>query len=279
MKNVSRKISTPRVAALLLFFTSVLIFLVVMWKTSPYRLLRPYLPQFAARLVKASEFRYAADKSHLEIRIPAAQSALQEDFWIDQIPVTLSAYQVCVAQGSCVPAHYRYYYDKFENNPLYGILPVSFVSWDEARLFCQSEGGDLPTELQWNLAAGMQQRNRYPWGNSEPSLDVANFDGFYQGLTPAGWLPEGASPYGVLDMGGNIREWVLDPFISETYTDMRPAAEVKQSLLGADASDRVLKGGGSSDYPIALEVQTHQWHGKNSPGANRGFRCAYPVIE
>ncbi len=108
-------------------------------------------------------------------------------------------------------------------------------------------------------------------------MAVANFDGYYQGLIPAGWLPKGASPYGVLDMGGNIREWVLDVFVNETYIDSRPADEIQQeSTILAVSGERILKGGSASDYPSALELRNHQWHTQSSPGANRGFRCVYP---
>lgn len=271
-----RSIKIFKISAYFLFSGSLILFLGTMIKTSPYRLLRPYLPLAAEKYVKDTEFRYSKEKSHLEIKIPAQQTALQEDFWIDQIPVTIASYKHCVSEGSCNPPHYRNSFTKYYTNPLYQFLPVSFVSWNEALTYCQSEGGSLPSELQWNMAAGYNQKNLYPWGDEEPSMALANYDGYYQGLIPAGWLPRGASPYGVLDMGGNVREWMIDIFIRENYIDMRTPDAIFQDTIQLSEAERILKGGSSSDLPKILEVKSHQWHGQNSPGFNRGFRCVYP---
>ena len=267
---------TFRIAAFLLFSGSLILFFGTMIKTSPYRLLRPYIPFTASKYVLNTEFRYSQNKTHLEIRIPAEQTELRQDFWIDQIPVTIASYKHCVSKGSCNPPHYRNYFTKYYSNPVYRFLPVSFVSWNEALAYCQSEGGNLPSELQWNMAAGYAQNNLYPWGDEEPSMALANFDGYYQGLIPAGSLPQGASPFGVLDMGGNVREWMIDVFIRENYTDTRSPDVIFQTTVQLSEAERILKGGSSSDLPKTLEVKTHQWHGQNSPGFNRGFRCVYP---
>lgn len=176
----------------------------------------------------------------------------EEVFYIDQIPVTIDAYQNCVRSGNCASAHYRNEYRKYAVNPIYGSLPVTFVTWHEARQYCISAGGDLPTIAQWESAAG---DGIYSWGDTYPSPAKANIDGWYQSHIPAGWLPKGASPYGVLDMTGNVREWVLD--------------ENEDGAKG-------LKGGSYQDAWSSVKSEKTYYHEPNSSGFNRGFRCVYP---
>ena len=244
-----------------IFLTAILFFMGTAIKTSPYRLLRPYSLLTARHLI-STQSRLSADKSQWQILIPATQSGSDTDFWIDQIPITIAAYMKCVTEETCSPPHYRGYFSKYTENILYRNYPITYISWQEAKKYCEIHHGTLPTEAQWMTAAGIKFGIRYPWGDEEPNFALANYDGFYQGLTPAGWLPQGASPYGMLDMAGNIREWTLDAYFPNDKT-------------GGD-TDRILKGGSSSDYPQTLEITAFQWHSEQSAGFNRGFRCVYP---
>lgn len=248
---------TPATA--LFFALASAFFLAVAWKTSPYRALRPALPAITEKYIAGEHVR-SRDGLHWLIKIPAHNSGLEADYWIDQIPVTTNAYLKCVDAGQCPPPHHRGYFRRYVDELIYRLNPVSYISWSEADQYCAWLGGSLPTEAQWRAAAGNE---RYPWGDQEPNLTRANFDGYYQGLTPAGWLPLGASPYGVLDMAGNVREWVLDE-----YTEQR-------GINPAGDTDRILKGGSSSDFATTLENDNIQWHSQNSAGFNRGFRCVY----
>ena len=243
-----------------IFLVAILFFIGTAIKTSPYRLLRPYSVITARHLI-STQSQLSDDKSRWLVLIPAAQSGSESNFWIDQIPITIAAYMKCVTEEKCTPPHYRGYFEKYTDNILYRNYPITYVSWQEAKNYCEIHQGTLPTESQWMIAAGITFGFRYPWGDEEPNFALANYDGFYQGLTPAGWLPQGASPYGVLDMAGNVREWTLDPYSSDDNT-------------GGD-TDRILKGGSSSDYPQTLEITAFQWHSEKSAGFNRGFRCVY----
>ena len=235
---------------------AVIFFSIVLLKTSPYRLLRPY--EFFGARIGISSRTIAGTRLLL---IPGEKTRDRIAFEIDQRPVTIRAYLDCVSAGKCSPPHYPGYFQKYIRNPFYRDFPVTYVSVSQARTYCAAQGGTIPTAAQWEDAAGAQlDSSRYPWGADPPTIQRANFDGLYQGLIPSGWLPAGASPFGVLDMAGNIREWV-----SDTVPNENPEWE----------DENLLKGGGSSDFPNQLEIGAWQVHSGASAGFNRGFRCVY----
>ncbi len=96
----------------------------------------------------------------------------------------------------------------------YADHPVVEVSWYGARAYCKWAGKRLPTEEEWQQAAGGR---RYPWGDQQADAGgvrranydqgVSQSDG-YERSAPVGSFPQGASPYGALDMAGNVWEWV-----------------------------------------------------------------------
>ena len=231
------------------------LFILMIFLSSPYRMLRPY-EIFGKNLPEKSGQKTRIINGRKAVLVKGDE--FTDDFYIDQIPVSIGSYKNCTASGACKYQHYHDHYTKYWTSKWYEIFPVTFVTWMESQNYCQSAGGDLPTAHQWDLAAGSALNYDYPWGRSLPTIANANIDGYYQFLTPAGWLPEGASPYGVLDMTGNVREWVLD----EIYPDN---------------DNKLLKGG--SDYDNFTNGKIESWfdHGPTSSGINRGFRCVYPV--
>ncbi len=146
-------------------------------------------------------------------------------FWIMQTEVTNAQYERCVAAKVCIKPN-NDIWDKAE----FKEYPVVNVDWNQANEYAKWVGGRLPTEAEWEKAARGSQGRVYPWGNQWDGnrLNYCNEgcnyewkdstvnDG-YARTAPVGSYPQGASPYGALDMAGNVWEWVADWYDSEYY--------------------------------------------------------------
>jgi len=100
--------------------------------------------------------------------------------------------------------------------------PVTQVSWYGAQAYCAWAGARLPTEAEWEKAARDTDGHSFPWGSEPPDCDKAQY-GDCDGATEAvGSKPAGTSPYGVLDMGGNVWEWVAN-WYDPAYYGFSPA--------------------------------------------------------
>jgi serine/threonine-protein kinase len=213
-------------------------------------------------------------------------SVFLDSFWIDQTEVTNGMYNRCVQSGECTQPAVKTYY----GDPSYANHPVIYVSWVDANIYCAWADRRLPTEAEWEKAAiwdpEKNEKRIYPWGNdfdcTKGNFEGAKCDGF-TGTAPVGSFPSGASPYGALDMGGNVWEWVHDAFIetdplsgrTQNYYAISPAYNPQ----GVDPSStiyRVMRGGawkmnfgfGRSAYRL--------WFGLDDLYDIAGFRCAFP---
>lgn len=152
------------------------------------------------------------------------------------------------------------------DTPAYKSHPVVFVRWDDARIYCEWAGRRLPTEAEWEKAARGTDTRAFPWGNAIPTNQLANFNA--TGTVAVGRYPKGASPYGVLDMTGNVWEWISSVYKSYPYN----FGDGRENLNSA--GDRVLRG--SSWYNDIANLRL-TYRGRSIPNdvSNRvGFRCA-----
>ena len=209
-----------------------------------------------------------------------------DSFWIDQTEVTNAMYNRCVEAGACKqPAVITYY-----NDPVCSNHPVNYVSWEYAKTYCAWAGRRLPTEAEWEKAASWDpvknEKRLYPWGNDfdckKGNFEDSACDGF-AGTASVGSFLSGASPYGALDMGGNVWEWVHDAFIetdplsggTQNYYSISPSSN-PQGVDPSTSMYRVMRGGawkinfgfGRSAYRL--------WFGLDDSYDFAGFRCAYP---
>ena len=188
-------------------------------------------------------------------------------FWIDRTEVTVGAYRACVDKRVCArPATTSGLCTYDLDDP---DLPVSCVHWHDAETYCHFIGRRLPHETEWELAARGPFWVRYPWGNATTCTTAVTLlhDGTARscsGKRPAkvGTHPQGASPFGVLDMSGNVEEWTAD-----WYAELGGAAP-------RSGAARVLRGGGWLSGPSAARTTSRDWGSAMEAGPNVGFRCA-----
>jgi formylglycine-generating enzyme required for sulfatase activity len=183
--------------------------------------------------------------------------------------VTNANYHKCVQSKNCKDPVYSstvntHYYDaQFANHP------VVYVSWFNANAYCKWVGGSLPSEAQWEKAARGSDGRLYPWGNTEPTSLLLNFNNDIGSTTEVGSYPAGASPYGLLDMAGNVRQWIADWYSGTYYSKVRNNNPTGPEI----GTNRVLKGGNWSDPVVRVGSSARFEHDPKSPGNDRGFRC------
>jgi eukaryotic-like serine/threonine-protein kinase len=193
-----------------------------------------------------------------------------DTYWIDQTDVTNEMFAKCVQAGKCTFEIEQAATDIHFNNPDYAKHPVVYVTWYQAVAYCQWAGRRLPTEAEWEKAARGKDGRTFPWGKNPVDSTLANYDNNIGDTTPVGSYPLGASPYGLLDMAGNVRQWVADWYSALFYRN-----SPLQNPLGPGMGDkRVLRGGSFKDPANGVHVTARFAHVPGSAGMNRGFRCA-----
>lgn len=136
-------------------------------------------------------------------------------FSIDRTEVSTKAYRECVGARVCREPLFAEEYN-WSNFSL-SDHPVTGVSAGDAETYCEWKGKRLPTETEWEKAARGSNGFIYPWGNTSVQCDLAEVDGCSGGTVPVGSAPDGASPYGVLNMAGNVSEWTSSDFLKNNF--------------------------------------------------------------
>ena len=194
--------------------------------------------------VPGGEFNMGADNER-EDEGPM-HAVLLDAFWLMRDEVTNAQYQQCVQEGSCTaPASSDW------DDPSRANHPVAHVTWEQANQYAEWAGGRLPTEAEWESAARGDDGRSYPWGEDTPDSDLLNFNFDVGDTTEVGTYPEGAGPFGHLDMAGNVEEWVADRYDGSYY-----AASPEANPLGPETGPlRVVRGG--SYYSNGIDVRTY----------------------
>lgn len=187
-------------------------------------------------------------------------------FSMGNTEVTVAWYLRCMADGVCEPPTWwsTGYFEEVSPSLTTAErmqLPVTGVSWRQAKVFCRwlGAGYDLPTEAEWEFAASAGKGWKYPWGD-DPQDRYKGASNPRQ-LMPAASFP--ASPLGLFDLGGGVWEWVDDCYKTES------------GRKGKACSTRVTKGGSWSDHTWNLRVANKSYGLESEGFKGLGFRVVY----
>ncbi len=187
--------------------------------------------------------------------------------------VTNAMYNECVGAGWCFPNVQPVVNTPAEKatDPAYAENPVVGVDYNMARSYCDWAGGRLPTEAEWEYAARGKKLSLFPWGDTAPACDIANFKDC---LTPTdtlkvGSLTKGASEFKLEDMAGNAWEWVFDWYAKDYYA----LSETNGPIGPLNGYYKVVRGGGYNSIADYLRDGNRHAGDPYTPYTNVGFRC------
>lgn len=200
-----------------------------------------------------------------------AHTVYLDPFWIDKSEVTNALYIKCVSAGKCQPPTptTSYTRDAYYGNSQYDNYPVIYVSWDSANAFCSWANKKLPTEAQWEKATRGTDGRTYPWGNAFDGAKVNSWDSNPRpgDTTAGGSYSAGASPYGAMDMAGNVWEWVADWYGSY------PSGTQRNPMGPSTGQSHVLRGGSWFNNAFVVRAAIRLGRNPDLVFWDVGFRC------
>ncbi len=236
--------------------------------------------------IPAGEFLMGSDRKQGNVYNRPQNKIHTDAYMIDKYPITNAQYARFVAATAHRPP-----LDWKDGKIAEGkeLHPVTMVSWNNATDYAEWAGKRLPTEAEWEKAARGTDGRRWPWGNV---MDPERLNTYYNvgSTTPYNAYPEGASPYGVMDMAGNVSEWTADDFTAymgseapaEIFTARR-AAEPREGVNKAmkmaefiETNERykVTRGGSWKSDPFSTATYHRNYAWPNFASDFFGFRCA-----
>ena len=184
-------------------------------------------------------------------------SVMLDSFLIDKFEASRAKYNECVNAHVCVAT----------GGEMTSNLPVA-VTWQEATTYCIWAGKRLPTEAEWEKTARSDDGRTFPWGSTPPNCTLADYVDCGGGYVTVESLQGGASPYGTLNMAGDIAEWVRDLYQSDYYVTS-PSSNPPGPLAG---DSNVLRGGSAANQANELRIARRGFRPIGFGGF--GFRCA-----
>lgn len=210
-------------------------------------------------------------------------------FWMDKVEVTNAMYNLCVQAGVCnLPREFKSATrPTYFANAEFADYPVIYVSYEDAKSYCAWAGRRLPTEAEWEYAARGSDFRRYPWGEESPTNNLSNYDYSVRDTNRVGSYPQGASPFGILDMSGNVWEWVSDYYGNNYYEGGAVQNPTGPATASVNGLRRSIRGGSWQDgfkdvrlanrgYAIAPDLTADSKSDKYKGDAKDsiGIRCA-----
>jgi serine/threonine protein kinase/formylglycine-generating enzyme required for sulfatase activity len=234
------------------------------WERSADGMMMMYIPAGEFEMGLNSD-KYNASPVHL---------VYLDNYWIDHTEITNEMYSLCIEDGDCKPpielsSATR---DQYFGTPEFNDYPVIYVSWGDAENYCQWAGGRLPTESEWEKAAGGGQGKKYPWGD-DGSCEYANYRKCVGDTSSVASYEGGLSYFGVYNLAGNVQEWVAD-FYGWNYYETTPYENPMGPISG---QTHVIRGGSWTLHESYGQI-FYRHNGDHTfpviPNDSLGFRCA-----
>ncbi len=239
-------------------------------------------------LIPAGEFVMGSDRQRTSAQNRPEHKVALPDYKMDKYPVTNIQYARFVTDTDYIPP---LNWEEGRMKPDTELHPVTMVSWYDAYNYCVWADKRLPNEREWEKAARGPDGRRWPWGEN---MDNSRLNTYYTigSTTPVNHFPEGASPYGVMDLAGNVFEWMDNDFLPYAGSDAPPElfkgkvgvakSAVDRSmkvvdLVGVDANYKALRGGSWKSDPFSSATYHRNYSWPHYASDFFGFRCAADV--
>jgi gamma-glutamyl hercynylcysteine S-oxide synthase len=225
--------------------------------------------------VPAGNFLMGTNRPESDIQDQPQHTVYVKAFRIDKFPVTNAQYALFIAEvahrapsswvNGAIPVGYR-------------VHPVTNVYWQDAVDYCTWAGGSLPTEAQWEKAARGTDGRRWPWGNrmSPTMLNTYNTVGSTSSVFAH---TKNASPYGAVDMAGNVAEWTRNdfkPYPGSTAPTSMFIAKARKGV-GIVEHYKAIRGGSWMSDPFSTATYHRNYAHRGDATNFIGFRCVYPA--